>query len=443
MNRLKYIFGLILGLSLLGTKLQAQDLLQLEEAILLALENNHQIKIKRYNAQIQVKQVNPVLVGMRPEFKAVASYELGWSDANIETLSLAPGQEGNSELALDGISNDIIISPEISMLVLDGKARKYQLEQLGMLSQLADLEVKDAIQNTVAEVSRVYLQMAQQQLFMDITEQRIALNKERLNRVLNDANYGTSFSLQALQIEVDIKTDSATLRNQRLAFENDQRELNQLLAQDLDKAYQLQTTFNYNTALNLTTLEQALKQRNIAIQSSNKGIDIATASLKQSQSAYKPKLQAYANLSYAYLQNEANFLQSTRSIGPNVGLQFQYTIADWGARRIKEENAMLLIEQRKLEKTDLEEVLRQQLHNAFAAYQNSIEQLRIEESNLEVFEENLKNTVNRFKLGTATNTDVRDAQLNLSAAQSRITANRYQIKQAEINLYFLTGQLVQ
>ena len=437
------MIGLMLVLSMPGTKLQAQDLLQLEDAILIALENNHQIKIKTYNAEIQAKQVNPALVGMRPEFKAVASYEFGWSDASIETLSLAPGQEGNSELALDGVSNDIIISPEISMLVLDGKARKYQLEQLSMLSQIADLEVKNAIQNTVAEVSRVYLQMAQQQLLMDITEQRIALNKERLDRVLNDANYGTSSSLQALQIEVDIKTDSSTLRNQGLAFENDQRELNQLLAQDLGKSYQLQTAFKYNATLDLTSLEQALAQRNIAIQSSDKGIDLATTSLKQSQAAYKPTMQTYANLSYAYLQNEANFLQSTRSFGPNVGVRFQYTIADWGARKIKEENAILLLEQRKLEKTDLEEVLRQQLHNAFAVYKNAMEQLRIEESNLEVFEENLKNTSNRFKLGTATNTDVRDAQLNLSAAQSRITANKYQIKQAEINLYFLTGQLVQ
>ncbi|MEM1215720.1 MAG: TolC family protein [Bacteroidota bacterium] len=108
-----------------------------------------------------------------------------------------------------------------------------------------------------------------------------------------------------------------------------------------------------------------------------------------------------------------------------------------------EQTARLTQEQRVLEQDDAASELLTALRNAYATYRNTLAQLQTEKGNLTLFERNLENTRNRYQLGTATNTDVRTAQLNLDAALNRISSYRFRAKQAEVQLYLLSGQLVE
>lgn len=428
---------------LLGGSTFAQSPMTLETAIRKALENNHQIRIQKIEVEKRTKQVDASLVGKKPTINLNASYEFGWSDANIETLNFGPGGEGNSELELDGISNDIIISPEINLLLLDGGASNYRLEQLGTVNNIAQIQLKQRIEQTMAEVTSAYLEVNRQQSLLEIARKNIAFTQNRLERIATSSRYGTSGSLQKLQVEVDLKTDSAQLRNLNLQFENAQRNLNYLLGRDSEESFQVMDNFPIEKNLELAPLESALLQKNTLLQLGDRNIQLADIDLQLSKAAFKPTLQAYANFNYAYLQDDASFLQSTRSIGPNIGVRFSYPIYDGGARKIKQEVSQLTKSQREVERAEFALQLVKELRNAFAIYQNTLQQLGIEERNLSLFQTNLENTQNRFATGTATNTDVRNAQLNLSAAENRINNYRYTIKQAEVSLYLLSGQLYQ
>lgn len=443
MNKSNIYISLVLAFSWLFSNLSiAQETLDLEAAVQTALANNHQIQIRQYDVEMRAGQVDPALVGRRPTIDLNASYELGWSDASIETLALGPGAEGTSTIELDGISNDIIIGPQLNMILLDGKAGKYRLEQLGTLSQLAQLQLQQTIEQTIANVSAAYLQLALQQSLIGITQQSIALSQDRLNRVKQDATYGTSSSLQQLQVEVDLKTDSASLRNLVLNYENARRNLNQLMGKPVTDIYQVADQLTINTSLQLPELERDLRERNLLLKLGDRNVQLANLDVQLNQAAYRPSLQGYANLNLVYLQDKANFLQSNRVIGPNIGVRFNYPLYDGGARRIKVETAALAKQQKELERSSTEEELVKELYNAFAIYQNTLAQWEIEKSNLSVFKQNLLHTQNRLQLGTATQTDVRTAQLNLNAAQNRISNYQFTIKQAEVSLFLLSGRLV-
>lgn len=393
--------------------------------------------------QASALQVDPAMVGLKPIATLNASYELGWSDAAVETLSFDPEAPPSPPLELDGWSNDITIAPEVSVLLLDGKASRYRLEQLRTGSNLAQLEVQQVIEETIAEVTFTYLNLAQQQQLMEVTRQSIALGQDRLNRARQDATYGTSSSLQELQIKVDLVGDSAILRTQQLAYENGRRDLNQLLGRSVEIEFSVSDDLILQTNLQLSELEKELADNNVLLRVQEQRIRLAELGVQGEQASAKPRLQAYGNVSYAYFQNDASFLTVNRAVGPNVGLRFSYPIADGGARRIREQVAVIEKEQRQLEQVDTRSILEKELHNAYAVYRNSMEQLRLEEENLELFERNLENMENRFRLGTTTLTEVRTAQLNLAAAANRITNYRFNVKRAEINLYLLSGQITE
>ncbi|MEM1216877.1 MAG: TolC family protein, partial [Bacteroidota bacterium] len=280
--RYLYLIGLLLG----TYALSAQSVLPLDAAIQTALANNHQIQIKRMNARTQALRVDPALVGKKLVGNLNASYEIGWSSAEIETLPLGPGE--NEPLELDGISNDIIVAPEVSYVLLDGKAGNYRLEQLGTLSRLAELELRQTIEQTIAEVSTTYFQLAELQTQLDLSRQRIALTQDRLQRAQQDASYGTSSSLQELQIKVDLQTDSAALRDLTLAYENAQRQFNRLVGQATDDRFQVDTEVTSRATLSLTDLEQKLLARNAILKLSQEGVRLAELDVRLSEAAFRP-----------------------------------------------------------------------------------------------------------------------------------------------------------
>lgn len=448
MNRSKYIaltFQSLLLIGIASINLQqvlGQETLSLEEAVKTALENNQQIKIQQYNVDISTLRVHPSLVGRRPVLSLNGSYELGWSDADIETLSFTPGAEGNTELGLDGYSQDIIISPELSMNIYDGQSGKYRLDQLKTANDLAILQLRQTIEQTISDVSNAYLLLAEQQSLVEITQQSITVGQERLERVSADESYGNAGSLQRLQVSVDLKSDSAGLRSQLLNVTNSRRNLNRLMGVALSKTYEVDTEVVVNEQLSLEVLSTSLLENSTLLKLNQQNIKLADLDVALSKVAYRPQLQGYVNASYVNLTDEANFLQANRTLGPNVGLRLNMTLFDGGARKINKQTALLTYQQRNLERKDVEGELMKELQNAFAIYQNTLELLRIERSNLLSFEKNLENMQNMQGLGLATYTDVRTAQLNLNAARNRINTYQFNIKQAEVALYNLSGQLI-
>ena len=231
--------------------------------------------------------------------------------------------------------------------------------------------------------------------------------------------------------------------NLQLQLGNARRNLNQIIGQALDEDYLVDTELMVDVNLDIKDLEASLRERNTILFLNDQNIKNAGLEIQLTEAAYKPTLQGYANLNFVYLQDQANFLQSNRVIGPNVGVRFQYPLFDGGARKIREQVAVVNKKQMELEKEDTRLNLVKELRNTYALYQNNLTQLRIEQSNLPTFERNLENMTNNYRLGLVTNTDVRTAQLNLNAALNRINNYQYTIKQSEVTLYLLAGKLVE
>ena len=65
------------SLSLLPMKGNSQELLTLEEAISVAMENNYDIQLEKYNTEISENNVSRAISGQMPRFEHQASYEWG------------------------------------------------------------------------------------------------------------------------------------------------------------------------------------------------------------------------------------------------------------------------------------------------------------------------------------------------------------------------------
>jgi outer membrane protein TolC len=79
---------------------------------------------------------------------------------------------------------------------------------------------------------------------------------------------------------------------------------------------------------------------------------------------------------------------------------------------------------------------------AFAQYQNFIQLLDLEETNIQLARQNVDIALERYRLGLLTPLALREAQRNQLDAETRLLDIRYSAKQAETALRRLSGELV-
>ena len=87
--------------------------------------------------------------------------------------------------------------------------------------------------------------------------------------------------------------------------------------------------------------------------------------------------------------------------------------------------------------------LRRDVMNAFELYRSDLYLLDKETVNLETAELNFQRANELFDLGQITSTDFREAQLNVSRVEERIVNLKIQAKISEVQLYQLSGRLIE
>ncbi|MEM7551444.1 MAG: TolC family protein [Bacteroidota bacterium] len=417
-----------------------KEILSLEEAINLTLSNNYDIKIERYNEEVSENNVSRAVSGQLPRLEHNVSFEYGYSNAEIQTLGISPG-ESSEPTELDGTARTITIAPELSIPIFNGFKRRYQYKQLENRSAMSTLLVEQVMERVISETVSAYLEVARQQSLLEINKETIEISRDRYLRVVEDAKYGLANSLRKLQAEVDLKTDSANYRNTLLAYENSRRDLNLIMGQSPEKEFGVQESIVLSNDLSYDELFADMQAENSQLNISELGVKEASIETKIARATYFPQVEGYANYTFLDSENDANFLQSQQVSGPNVGFRMSWPVFTGGAQKIERQNAEVLLNQQQTVLNSAELSVSKQLRNAYAQYLNNKEQLRIEQSNLEIYELNYEMTNEDFKLGLVDASDVRTAQLNLSAAKNRINNLNYSVKQSEIRLMELSGRL--
>lgn len=429
-----------------GAGLKAQPIppeLSLQQAVGMALTGNPELNALGYDREISRNNVDPAVAGIGPEIEVTARALFGYGDARVETVALGPPGAENPPLELNGVRHGVVVEPEANWLVYDGGRGRARLESLRLTDEATALAIANAREQTIAGVTKTYLAAARLEQQLELAADNIDLSNERLARVERDERFGQSSSLRRLRAEVDLRTDSTAYRNLSVEVANLKRSLNQLLGRDPETPLSLSPTPDLRPRpLPYDSLQQALLAGNEDLALAEQRIRLSEQGLTLSELAWKPNVQLYANVNYLRQSDDANFLLENRNYGAEAGVRASYTLFDSGLRGIEKQNARLRVEQSRAERVTTESQLISLLRQAHATYENSRTQLAFERRNLPLFTANFEKTRTDYRTGQVNATVLREAQLNLNAARTRITLQRFSVLDAEVEILRLTGGLV-
>ncbi|QSW89176.1 TolC family protein [Flavobacterium endoglycinae] len=432
---IKNLYSTLIIIIFCVVQTNAQEVLTIEEAMKIALENNFEIKIAKNNSVINETNVTVGNAGMLPT--ATASV----TDNNSITNSSQTRQDGTTTSLNNAKNNSLTYGVSLGWTVFDGMRMFARLDQLKELQKLGDAQLKQTILAKIGQVNTAYYDLVQQQQQLAALDTTIVISKQRLELAQNRFTIGKASKLEVLNAQVDLNSDQVALLRQKESYANAKILLNQYLARDPKIDFKVTDEVKVDDKLALADLTELAQKQNPALEAQIINKRIAELQLKQVKADRYPTLRLTTGYNFAESQSSLGFTSQTSSRGLNYGFNASMNIFDGFNQHRNEKVAKLQIENSKIAIEQQNTVLNTQLNTAYQTYLTNLELIDLEENNEAIAKQNLEITLDKFRIGTITTIDFRTAQLNYVNAKVRYSNAQYEAKLSEIALKELAGTI--
>ena len=426
-------------------KLNAQRILSLQDAISIALENNYDIRLAESDSALLALDYSYRNAVYLPRINA----NLGttWTNNN-QQQEFSDGTDRKGDV----VTNNINASVTLNWTLFDGLRMFALRDKAEQFAKLGQLEVKNQVVNTIAEIINTYYIIVRQKQQLIAIEEQMSINQTRVDLSKRKLDIGLGTKQEYLQSQIDLNEQKSAKLHQETYIRELKVRLNQRMnptlegQQDMTSDYDVTDSIPINFQLTLEEIQNNFEQNSPLLQINRKNIDIAGISIKEIKAERYPVVQFNSAYNFSLTNNDVAlnpFLPlSNQNRGFNYGFSAAIPILNY-------RNTDRLVKQAELnygyqQLYYASEVSRLNLNviNAYDTYVLQKSALALEEENILLAKENVNMTLETYRLGTATFIQLREAEQSLEDAYDRLIAARYNAKVAETELLRLKGELV-
>jgi outer membrane protein len=194
------ILGIVLPIGTL-----AQEVLTIEDAVAIALENNFEIRIAKNELKIDETNITLGNAGILPSLNAVATN-------NNTVLNTTQKQSNGNEVEIDGARNTTLnYGLALEWTIFDGFKMFARHNQLKELKKLGETELKANILTNLSDVYESYYTIHSLEEQLKTLDSIIYVSEMRLTTAKNRFSIGKASKLEVLNAEVDLNADASTL----------------------------------------------------------------------------------------------------------------------------------------------------------------------------------------------------------------------------------------
>jgi outer membrane protein len=412
-----------------------QELLTLEQAVALTLENNFDIRIAKNEVKIAEENVTIGNAGMLPQVNGIVTN-------NNTILNTTQTQANGNEVEIDGARNlNLNYGLGLEWTIFDGFRMFARHNQLKEIQKLSETELKVELLSKVSEVYETYFILVNQQHLLKTADSIIAISDFRLKTAQNKFEIGKASKLEVLNAEVDYNTDnSAKIRLQEQYFIT-KIALNNLLIRPAETDFSVSDSMLIDESLKLNELNSLALAQSPSLQIQYLNKKIQEYELKQVKANRLPSVSITSGYTFINSESPFGFITKTSGNNFNYGFSASLNLFDGFNQNRNEKVSKLQLENTQLQIERQTQTIQTQLAALYQSYLSNLALLALEQKNESIAKQNLTITLDKFKIGTISPIDFRTAQLNYTNAIIRLTNAELLAKQTEISLKELAGNL--
>lgn len=422
----------------LSITINAQNNLTLENVLAITLKENIDIKIKT-NELNQVENYEKVgVLGVLPRIKINGSSSVnnGTSSLEFATDDFPSINDASSE------STSINGNIEFSYNLFNGLGSIYTYQKLKKQSDLKSTELLIQIEQALIKTAKQYYDIAYLQEQNKIYSDLLDVSKERYERIKIQNEFGNASKLDLLSAEIDLNKDSVNLINSNYDLKVAKNQLNQTLNRELTLDFNVDNKVEINSNLVYSDLNKEIQKNNNNILFQQYLIEVSKKDKKINSSSIFPQVNISAQYGYNNTESNTSLILDQTSLGLTAYINFTWDIFDGLARGKINQNKKIEIESNKLQLIAIEQEIQKEFNSTYQLYSNSINLIDIERRNQSTSEKFFERAKEQFYQGQLSRNDFRLAQIDLSMSKNRLNQILYTAKIAELNLYRLSGKIL-
>jgi outer membrane protein len=432
------LFGFIQyasGQSILNKNTDSLPRFTLRAAIDTALKNNYDIKLVSNDLLIARNNRNIGNAGFLPAVAANLNNN-GSNQHTVRTPASGPEQE------LSGVRNtSLTYGVALDWTVFDGFQMFANYDRLKELQKQGEVNSKAVVLTTIADVVNAYYALVRQQQLVVARDSAMEISRLRRRIAQNKLEIGRGSKLDVLTAIVDFNTDTSLYLQDKNLLKTSMVTLNQIMAKDLNFEFKVDQNMNIQNNLVLQDLAEKTQVLNPDLQNAFINKKIAELNLKQVKGQRYPVIGINSGYQISKSASPTGFNQKQRANGITYGLTASVNIFNGFLQRQNERNAKVSINSSELDLDRTRQTINAQLISTYQNYLTNLDLLEVESGNVEVADQNLDITLEKYRLGSISPLELREAQRSSIDAITRKLNAEYQAKVTEISLKEISGTL--
>jgi len=431
----KIIFFLLLSYVISG-----QEIMTIEKAISIGLNNNYGIQIADKNIEIAEQNNTWARAGKTPTVDLVGSF----------TNNLV--NDNNPASFIQGVyySGSLSAGLNANWVVYNGGRIKINKEQLELAIDQQQLNKLTDINELFRNIYQQYYEVIFQKEQLEVLRQVARLSQDRLSYEETKKEFGASNSYNLIQFESAIIADSNAIVTQKQLIETAKRTLYNTLDLAEYKNYSFEERLSIvPEEIEGNKLKELMSEENYTLKSLQMIASINKLNTGLAKASRKPTISISGGITFAengfkiFSDNPNSgdpfpFLLANRLSG-NLNANLSYNLYDGGVRKDDIQSAQLQEEVDQLNIIQAKAELNNQLDILIANYKNQLEVLTLTDQQIQVANRNLEITEERFKSGQISSLDYRNVQnIYLNAAFAKV-GSIYGLLITKSEIDFLVG----
>jgi len=425
----------VLVLLLLSTACYAQEKLSLQQAIELTLQNNYDIQLRSNQVSVAKNNVSLANAGIMPLI--TGNFTNNHSVQNSQQ-TLANGTQQQQDNAKNANTNYGI---NLNWRIFDGFAMFANYTLLQKLQASGELNFRLTVENTLAEVMNTYFDLVRQNQYIHSFLSAVEVSQIRLKNSQARYSIGKASKLEVLAAKVDLNTDTTNLMRQQDAFQQAKTQLNLLMGRSLETNFTVSDTIALQGTFTYAELLQAVQTKNPEIRLADIQQQVAKLNLTQVRASRYPGISLNTGYNFSNSSSALGFAREATGRGFTYGITASMPLFNGFLQSRNEKNANLGVNSAQIQFKQTQQRIQAQLQQAYQTYTTNLVLVRLETQNQETAKQNMDISLDKFRLGSLSAIEFREAQLNYLNASARTSDAQFQAKQAEITLKQLSGEL--
>jgi outer membrane protein len=443
---------LVISPYLIFSQPDTTGVLTLNDCVKIALEHNPNVNTSRNLAKIAKLGVKGSYSNILPKI-----------DADLSGGILKFGEStalGDVPVGIDSVGNVIVeqqtvtspgrerdsysASVSLNQNIFDGGFWWNNIKRSKVLNEAGEYDLKQSENQIIKTVSQYYYDLLKNIKLLEVYELAVNRSQDQVDRTQSMFEIGSVALVDVFRARVNLGQDQISLLNQKNTVSQSEQLLNLAMGRDPLTVVEIDTSVIFEPqTVALQELLALAEENQPALKSIELGIKSDELAVALAKSSFWPSLGARLN----YSRDNEDFAKVYKEFDKNwsysLGIGLSWNLFNGFSDQVNYQTSKLELKNANLSLEDYKRTLRSDIKILFNSYNAIIEIVEINEKNLEAATEEFRLANERYRLGSGTSLELREAQVNLTEAEQILVAAEYNAINTYIELSEAIGMVKQ